>query len=529
MGSVLLSEIIRSQAESILEEWERFAETLGPAGRGLTREERRDAAVEILEKIVAAMESSAGSEELVRQAEGKRSPPRETREVAKQHASDRFLRHFALEQMTAEYRALRANVTRRWTEHLQNVGSAADVEQLTRFNAALDSSMSVAIRWYDRRLEEARHELWESDRAKDEFLAILGHELRNPLAPLSTALQLLKQAEKKPELLRNLRLMMDRQLSHLLRLVDDLLDVSRIRRGEIQLRSSPVDLRVVIEVALEQTEALIAERQHELVEQHSDEHLSVIGDLDRLTQVVANLLSNAAKYTSPGGTITLRSEVDDGFVVVRVRDTGFGVPPEQAESIFELFRQVPDHRSRTGGGGLGVGLALSKRLVEMHGGTIRVESEGLHRGSEFIVRLPVSRSERVEAALEGQEAPVPSRNVLVVDDNVDAADSLCMLLEQMGHDAEAVYDGPTALGRIGQVGPEIVFLDVGMPGMNGVEVARHIRAMPKGDHVLVVALTGWSPSKLGSAARSADFDGYLVKPVALAELRRVLLRSTDRT
>ena len=238
-----------------------------------------------------------------------------------------------------------------------------------------------------------------TNRAKDEFLAVLGHELRNPLAPLRTGLELLKHARNKPELIDDLHPMMDRQFSHLVRLVDDLLDISRVSRGEIALQRAPLDLNASITAAIDQMRTPITDRVHQLSLHLSDTSLTVHGDFNRLMQVMANLLGNAARYTPPGGTIEVTSGVEDGKAVVRVRDTGYGIPSEHIDRLFELFSQVPEHRAQTGGGGLGIGLALSRQLIELHGGTIDVKSEGLGHGSEFIVRLPRSRAGITAAAV----------------------------------------------------------------------------------------------------------------------------------
>lgn len=237
------------------------------------------------------------------------------------------------------------------------------------------------------RSEEA---LKESDRRKDEFLAILGHELRNPLAPLSTGVELLKQANGKPEAVEGVRGMMKRQLTHLTRLVDDLVDIARINRGQIQLQRRRVDLNEVLDSAVDQVRSKIADRGHQLIEQRTQTPLLVNGDAERLTQVTVNLLTNAVKYMEEGGTITLSTDADNGQAVVRVKDTGYGIPREDLDSIFQMFKQVGEHQDRTGGSGLGIGLALCRRLVEMHDGTIEARSAGTDRGTEFIVRLPLA-------------------------------------------------------------------------------------------------------------------------------------------
>jgi PAS domain S-box-containing protein len=370
--------------------------------------------------------------------------------------------------------------------------------------------------------KEAEEALRESDQAKDEFLAVLGHELRNPLAPLRTGLELLEQAPRSLELLDRLLPMMDRQLSHLVRLVDDLLDISRISRGAIELQRAPLSVNAPIQTAVEQTRTLVEQRQHRLVVQPSDEPLGVNGDFERLTQVFANLVGNAAKYMKPGGTVWVTSGAESGQAVVRVRDTGYGIPPGRIKSLFELFSQIPEHRDGTGGG-LGVGLALCRRIIEMHGGSIEARSEGLGRGSEFIVRLPISRVDVEDAPVNREDVSAgPPRRVLVVDDNIDAAEGLQMLLEMNGHTVEIAYDGPTALQQIEQYNPEVVLLDLGLPGMDGVEVARRARALPRGRETLIVAVTGWGQDEDRHRTSAAGFDMHLTKPIDWHQLAPIL-------
>ncbi|HET8697939.1 MAG TPA: GAF domain-containing protein, partial [Gammaproteobacteria bacterium] len=344
--------------------------------------------------------------------------------------------------------------------------------------AALAHAAAIVISRYKEAAERARAEraLTDANRRKDEFLAVLGHELRNPLAPLSMATDLLEHAETKPRVLEMVRPMMRRQLDHLTRLVDDLLDVSRISRGHAELQRTPLDLREAVDGAVEQNHSLIAERHHTLNVELGDRELCVDGDFQRLTQVFGNLLANASKYSDPGGEITVRVEEDDGHAVVRIADRGFGIPQDRVAGLFEMFTQVPEHRALVGGGGLGIGLALCRQLVELHGGSIEARSEGLGTGSEFIVRLPLLAEARRDAAVGGARAAhALRRRVLVVDDNADAAATLRMALEIEGHDARAVFSGPAALDALAQFDAEIVLLDLGMPHMDGFETARRIR------------------------------------------------------
>lgn len=377
------------------------------------------------------------------------------------------------------------------------------------------------------RAEEA---LRRSDRAKDEFLAVLGHELRNPLAPLRTALDLLERSPDNRELRNRLLPMMDRQLSHLLRLVDDLLDISRVSGGRIELQKDALDLNTPVQAALEQTDALIKSRGHRLQLQLSGEALPVIGDFERLTQVVSNILINAARYTERGGTIVVSTRRRHGEACLSVRDTGIGIAPGDVPRVFELFGQLAEHRHRDGNGGLGIGLALSRQLVEMHGGSIDVSSEGLGQGSDFVVRLPLGEPARRESVTRsaGDSRNEASRRILVVDDNVDAAEALRMLLEHRGHVVETAYDGPAALQKMERLGPEIVLLDLGLPDMDGFEVARRIRAAPEASALRIVAVTGWGQEKDREKTKEAGFDGHLTKPIGTEDLQSVLSATEHR-
>ncbi|MBU8977841.1 GAF domain-containing protein [Lysobacter sp. MMG2] len=367
--------------------------------------------------------------------------------------------------------------------------------------------------------------LREADRRKDEFLAVLGHELRNPLAPLSTGIELLQRAGRDPALTDSIHAMMKRQLVHLTRLVDDLLDLSRITTGKIELRREPIDLRVVIEAAVELTRPLMEQRGHCLTVEHHDTLLPVHGDLERLTQVVANLLGNAAKYMESGGRITLRSAAEGEQAVLRVSDTGFGIPADRIDEVFEMFSQVPEHRERRGGGGLGIGLALSRRLVELHGGTLKATSPGAGQGSEFVVRLPlgiVAPSAKRDAGI--RKAAAAPRRVLIVDDNVDAALSLQAALELDGHVVDVAHDGPSSLGLLEHGDPEVLLLDIGLPLMDGYQLARRIRERPGGDGLLLVAITGWGQAGDRERARQAGFDVHMTKPISLDVLSATLER-----
>jgi len=399
--------------------------------------------------------------------------------------------------------------------------------------------------------ERARAEraLKEADRHKDEFLATLAHELRNPLAPIRNAVQLMRQRPLADPQLVWARDLIARQLSHLTRLVDDLLDVSRITRGKINLARVPVEVSELVARAVETVEPLIQERGHALVVSEAAEPLRVSGDPLRLTQALANVLSNAAKYTERGGTITLTAMREGDNVAIRVKDTGIGIPAELQPMIFDMFTQL----NRTSGrpqSGLGIGLALVRRLLEMHGGTVAAFSEGKDRGSEFVITLPLMPRElaRVRAASgdtgscecgdsgdTGDPRNMTSpgqdqtrRRILVADDNSDALESLAMLLELGGHEVYTASNGVLALESAERHQPDVALLDIGMPELDGYEVARRIRSQPWGRSITLVALTGWGQESDRRRSGEAGFDSHLVKPLDLEQLSRLLAELPDR-
>ena len=351
-----------------------------------------------------------------------------------------------------------------------------------------------------------------ADRQKNEFLSMLAHELRNPLAPIRNAVQLLQmKVPDHPDVGWAVGVI-DRQVVHMVRLVDDLLDVSRITRGKIRLQREPVDVVAVLRQVVEDLGPVFARSQHRVGVELPDEPLGVQGDRVRLVQVFANLLTNAAKYTDLDGRIRLSAERVGGEVVVRVRDSGVGIPADMLAAVFDLFVQVeqPLDRSR---GGLGIGLTLVRRLVELHGGSVSASSDGPGSGSEFVVRLPL-----VPVALGPAEAPRDARaaapgRVLIADDNVDAADSLALLLRSVGYELRVAHDGPEAVGAAAEFRPDVAILDIGLPGMTGYEVARRLRADPGTRRTVLVAATGYGREEDRRMAVDAGFDHYLTKPV----------------
>ncbi|MEO8487543.1 MAG: PAS domain S-box protein [Betaproteobacteria bacterium] len=371
-------------------------------------------------------------------------------------------------------------------------------------------------------LRKLAKDLSDADRRKDEFLATLAHELRNPLAPLSDMLEVLKRTGGDGATLRQAVDMMGRQTGQLVRLVDDLLDVSRITHNRLELRRSRVDLVPVVQQAVQASQPHADTAGHRLRLTVPPEPLPLNADPVRLAQVFGNLINNSCKYTPSGGSIDVTVERSGTEAVVSVRDTGVGIPPDRLDSIFEMFAQV-DHSLERSQGGLGIGLTLVRRIVLMHGGTVVAQSTGEGQGSEFVVRLPLA-GPAVEATLAPVAAPPPPRahRILIVDDNRDAASSLAMLLEIEGNETFVAHDGAEALAAAERHRPEIVLLDIGLPVLNGYEVARRIREQPWGKHVLLVALTGWGQAEDRRKSREAGFDNHLVKPVDHAALQVLL-------
>jgi signal transduction histidine kinase/ActR/RegA family two-component response regulator len=376
----------------------------------------------------------------------------------------------------------------------------------------------------NRRLRATEEELRDADRRKDEFLAVLAHELRNPLAPIRNALHIMRLTGGRNPGSDGVGEMIERQVNHMVRLVDDLLEVSRVTRGKIELRKSRIDVATVVRNAIETSRPVLESAGHALELDLPESPLVLEGDLVRLTQIVANLLNNAAKYTPAGGRIAVRARRDGRHAVVAVADTGIGIPPDMLRRVFEPFAQVDQHASRAQGG-LGIGLTLVKRLVELHGGSVHAQSAGEGRGSEFVIRLPLAAGAAAEGRpgeSAGAVVGLPAERLLVVDDNRDAADSLAALLQILGADARTAYNGPDALAAIALEKPAAVLLDLGMPGMDGHEVARQIRRQPALADVALVALTGWGQEQDRRRARDAGFDFHLVKPADLSTLHALL-------
>jgi two-component system, sensor histidine kinase len=387
--------------------------------------------------------------------------------------------------------------------------------------SAVQTALRARMRQYETReqleaLRQAEDRLLAADRRKDEFLAMLAHELRGPLAPIRNASELLARTPDRKT--QSVSEILKRQTRHLSRLVDDLLDVSRITRGLVELQLRPTNVAEVIGVAVESVEPMIREKHHTIRVDLGKAALHVNGDSARLVQCVANVLTNSAKYTNPGGTIDVTLREEDGHAVICVCDNGVGVASSLLPHIFDLFVQADRSLDRAQGG-LGIGLSVVKQLVEMHGGVVQARSDGAGKGTCVEIRLP-AHAAIASVADADHPVRVSARRVLIVDDNVDAADSLAMLLKMDGHHAQSVYDPSDALERVRQFDPEVILLDIGLPVMDGYEVARRLRET--GNKARLVALTGYGQAKDVQRAREAGFDSHLVKPVELPALVKEL-------
>jgi two-component system, chemotaxis family, CheB/CheR fusion protein len=400
----------------------------------------------------------------------------------------------------------------RWMESRGRAEYAADGTPTKLYGLVIDITER-------RRAVEA---LQEADRRKDEFLATLAHELRNPLAPISSGLHILRTAKDSSQTSTALEIM-ERQVGQMVRLVDDLLDVARITTGKVEVRAEPIDLAAAINDAIETSQPTFDKNGQRFRVNRPSHPIYVYADRTRLAQVFSNLLNNSAKFSEPGQEITLTVEQDGGNAIVRVRDAGIGIHPEMLPRVFEMFRQA----DRTGGrsrGGLGIGLSLVRRIIEMHGGTVTAQSKGLGHGSEFIVQLPAIDASRVEANRRSLQANghLPRRKILVVDDNADAAESLAALLRINGHDTRMAHDGHAAVETAEQFHPDVVFLDIGMPILDGHETAKLIRQQPWGKDMVLVALTGWGQSEDRRRSKDAGFNHHLVKPADPAVVEQLL-------
>ncbi|MEW6762863.1 MAG: ATP-binding protein [Pseudomonadota bacterium] len=399
-----------------------------------------------------------------------------------------------------------------FNDMLAEIGRRSDALQAA--NRTLEHEMTVR--------ERAEQALIVADRRKDEFLATLAHELRNPLAPIRTGLDILRIRSGDAQATQRATDIMERQLRQMVRLVDDLLDVSRINTGKFTIKMGRVELKAVVNDALEVVRSYIELHGHELVIDLPDRPVFLHGDATRLAQILSNLLNNAAKYTNRGGRVTLGASVEDKTLVLEVADTGIGLAPDMLDSVFEMFVQVDSTLERSNAG-LGVGLSLARKLVELHGGTIQAFSEGLGQGSRFVVRLPiVVDPEPITKPTPAAFISTESYRILLADDNVDFVNSIGALLTAMGHSVVITHNGPDALAAAARFCPDYAFLDIGLPHMSGYDLARGIRNLPCGVMTVLIAVTGWGQEKDRQLAFEAGFDHHMVKPVRFEQIEEIL-------
>lgn len=408
-------------------------------------------------------------------------------------------------------------------------------EKLRSLNDELEERVAARTKVLlerERELRSLTEALQHENRRKNEFLATLAHELRNPLAPLRTGLEILGLLSD-PQRLDETRSMMGRQLSHLVRLIDDLLDLARIQSDRLTFKKERLPLKSALELAVEASRPLIVEFGHRLVVTVPDEPIWLDADPARLAQAISNLLTNAAKYTPERGAIELSGAREGSEVVIRVQDNGLGIPPGMLTEVFEMFTQVNRTLDRSHGG-LGIGLALVRRLVELHGGSVAAESAGLGQGSTFVIRLPPAcdsagrGDEQVARESKEPSGRASSRRVLVVDDNIDGAVSLAMVLEINGHEVRTAHTGEDALAAARQFQPDVVFLDLGLNGMSGFEAAKRLRGEARQDKPILVALTGWGSDEYIRRSREAGFDYHVTKPIDIATMEGILSGTARR-
>lgn len=514
-----IADFVLANLDPILKEWEIFARSLVPDG-SLTSAELRDHAEIMLLGIAKDLRAQQTSAEEIRKSHGNEPRTVQT-EAGEEHGLERHQSDFTVEQLVAEYRALRSSVLRLWTDDTPQP-NATEIGDIVRFNEAIDQLLAASVVSF---AEASRKDLAAEAGRREQFLAMLAHELRNPLAPISSAAALLNMTKSDDPTVARASTVIYRQASHMASIVDDLLDVSRVTRGAITLKVKPLDLRHVIADAVEQVLPKIQAKGHRFELTPLPKPIMLEADRKRLVQVCANLLTNAAKYTPDGGSIRLTVDEWDEEICIAVEDDGVGVAADFLPHVFELFAQAEQTPDRSSGG-LGMGLALVKSLVELHKGKVSCSSEGAGSGSRFVVRLPrpleeIAQGERRRAG----RTPAPAGNplkILLVDDNVDAADTLAMLLEAGGHQVLTAHCAMDGLDLARRNAPDLLLLDLGLPDIDGNELARRLRTHPTTRTAVLVALTGYGQPEDRQRTAAAGFDHHLVKPVDIQRLYQLI-------
>ena len=530
-----LSAFIAQNKELILQAWEDFARTIAPPALTMDSKALRDHAGLILDTITADLDTAQTPQEQTEKSRGE-APQANAPSFSQTHAAERLASGYTIHQLVSEYRALRASVLRLWAANSPAV-MWSDAGDVTRFNEAVDQALAESVVRYSELVESTIHaqklaeaELRQSNQHKDDFLAMLAHELRNPLAPISTAAQLLSMSPGNETMVLQVSDIISRQILHLTHIVDDLLDVSRLTRGLVELHTEPLDVKLVVAIAIEQAQPLIEARHLCMVSRLASTPAFVEGDKTRLVQVLSNLLNNAAKYTPHNGEIVLTLEVYGDQVHLTVSDNGSGIAPSLLPHIFELFTQAERTPDRAQGG-LGLGLSLVKSIVTLHGGTVEAKSEGLDKGSVFTVKLPLIKKQSdtgaanklgelrlTELAVQGRELPW----LMIVDDNRDAGQLLATLLETKGYQVVVHESAESALTDAALPNVQVFILDIGLPGVDGYELARRLRANPATQQAVLVALTGYGQAYHRVMGQAAGFDLYFVKPMQMHQLTELL-------
>jgi signal transduction histidine kinase/ActR/RegA family two-component response regulator len=498
-----------------------------PSARDLPEPQLRDHLPDLLDEIIRAVA-------------GKSTPAVE--DGGREHGQQRWGSGYDIDEVIHELSVLRQlllDTIEGYACGPEGLSPSELMEAVRRLDEVLDRSSQAGVAQYHAEAISIRRQLWDELEAaniqlkaaheqKDRFLAMLSHELRNPLAPILTAVQLLEFSEGSDPRLRRARDVIERQVRHQARLIDDLLDVSRIVQGKMMLRREAHNLKAALASAVEECLPGIEAKGQELRVEMSDEPLPVDADPIRLAQIVTNLLTNANRYTDPGGTIWLTVGSADGEVILRIRDTGIGIDPELLPRVFDLFTQADSSKRRTQAG-LGIGLALVRSLAELHGGTVEARSAGPGQGSEFELRLPVVTAAAAPAL--HIQAPLPSptgQRIALVEDNPDARRMMAELLELLGYEVLTAADGPAALRMAEEAPPSVFVVDIGLPGMDGYEVARRLREMPECREAFLVALSGYGGLEDQEQARAAGFDVHLTKPADIDALEQLLSERADR-
>jgi len=514
-----LSEFILGEMPAILAEWDEFAQTLKPAARGMTSKELRNHAELMLTGIADDIISQQSVEEQIIKSHGGEARGAQIL-MGEEHGIARLDSRFTTEQLASEFRALRASVLKLWGQKVNL--SSPDIADIIRFNEAIDQLLAASISSFAQATKKSSE---EASQRKEQFLAMLAHELRNPLAPISASAEMLRALPGDVGVVRRAGSVITRQVAHMSSLVDDLLEVSRVTNGAIELNVENLDLRIVLDSAIEQAQPKISAKHHRLHAPTLESPMPISGDKKRLIQIIVNLLDNAAKYTPDGGNIRLEVKADSGQVEIVVEDDGVGIAPEFIPHVFELFSQANPSMDRTSGG-LGLGLPLVKNLVEQHCGKVRCVSPGIGKGSKFSVILPTNsdlpHDQQDETEPGSQLGAHPAIKLMVVDDNVDAAETISLLLTTLGFQVVTVHDSIKALELAEGEMPDAFLLDIGLPAMDGNQLAQKIRALPEGAQSVLIAITGYSQRHNREEAIKSGFDKFMTKPVEIGALQAVL-------